>query len=148
MRSFFVMTEKIKALIKKYREIILYLIFGVLTTAVSFGAYYVLLALGLHYIASQIISWAAAVAFAFVVNKIFVFEDKADSAGELFRQIWQFVSVRIASGVIETAILWLLVDVAGMSEDVAKIPVAVLTVIINYVASKLLIFRKKKDDEA
>lgn len=138
------MMRKIKSLFVKYREIILYLIFGVLTTAVSFGAYYGLLATGMHYIAAQIISWALAVAFAFVVNKIFVFEDRADSASELFRQIWQFVSARIASGVIETALLWLLVDIIGMSEGVAKIPVAILTVILNYIASKLFVFRKKK----
>ncbi len=137
------MTEKIGALYKKYREIIMYLIFGVLTTVVSFVSYYFLLFCGLHYIVAQIISWALAVAFAFVVNKIFVFEDKGGTPAELFRQIWQFVSVRIASGVIETLLLWLLVDVLSIGEGIAKIPVAVLTVIINYVASKLLIFRRK-----
>lgn len=121
----------------------MYLIFGGLTTVVSFVSYYALLYLGLHYIASQIVSWAAAVAFAFVVNKFFVFEDRAGSIGRLLNQIWQFVSVRIASGFIETALLWLLVDVISVGEGIAKIPVAVLTVIINYIASKLLIFRKK-----
>ena len=105
------MTDKIKALLAKYRELIMYLIFGVLTTVVSFAAYYLLLWCGIHYIAAQIISWAAAVAFAFVVNKIFVFEDKDNSPAALLRQIGQFVSVRIASGVIETVLLWLLVDI-------------------------------------
>lgn len=120
----------------------MYLIFGVLTTVVSFVSYYLLLFCGLHYIVAQVISWALAVAFAFVVNKLFVFEDKASTPSALFRQIWQFVSVRIASGVLETALLWLLVDILTIGEGIAKIPVAVLTVIINYVASKLLIFRK------
>ena len=81
-------------------------------------------------------------AFAFVVNKLFVFEDRDNSPRALLRQIGQFVSVRIASGVLETVLLWLLVDVILISENIAKIPVAVLTVIINYIASKLLIFRK------
>ena len=125
----------------------MYLIFGVLTTVVSFASYYLLLFCRFHYIAAQIISWALAVAFAFVVNKIFVFEDKANSPSELFRQIWQFVSVRIGSGIIETALLWLLVDVLKIGEGIAKIPVAVLTVIINYIASKLLVFRKKTGDK-
>ena len=58
------MTDKIKALWRKYREIIMYLIFGVLTTVVSFGAYYTLLWCGVYYITAQVISWAAAVAFA------------------------------------------------------------------------------------
>lgn len=135
--------EKIKSLFIKYRELIMYVIFGGLTTVVSFVSYYALLWVGLHYIAAQIISWALAVAFAFVVNKIFVFEDRDNSPAELFRQIWQFVSVRIASGVIETVLLWLLVDVLTVGEGIAKIPVAVLTVVINYVASKLFIFKKK-----
>ena len=138
------MIKKIKELFLKYKEIIMYLIFGGLTTVVSFVSYYAFLFFGMHYIAAQVLSWGLAVAFAFVVNKLFVFEDKANSAAELFRQIWQFVSVRIASGVIETALLWLLVDVLLVSEGIAKIPVAVLTVVINYIASKLLIFRKKK----
>ena len=136
------MIQKIKALLTKYREIILYLIFGGLTTVVSFVVYYAILWAGMHYLAAQVISWAAAVAFAFVVNKLFVFEDRDNTPGALLRQIGQFVSVRIASGVLETALLWLLVDVIRISENIAKIPVAVLTVIINYIASKLLIFRK------
>ncbi len=124
----------------------MYLIFGALTTVVSFASYYLFLFFGVYYIAAQIISWALAVAFAFVVNKLFVFENKASTPAELFRQIWQFVSVRVASGVVETFLLWLLVDVLFIGEGIAKIPVALLTVIINYIASKLLIFRKKKDE--
>ncbi len=137
------MTDKIKSLFTKHREVIMYLIFGALTTAVSFGVYYVLLWCSVHYIAAQAVSWAAAVVFAFVTNKLFVFDDKATDGGTLFRQLWQFVSVRIASGVFETVLLWLLVDVLTISEDIAKIPVAVITVVVNYIASKLLVFRKR-----
>lgn len=135
--------EKIKALFLKYRELILYVIFGGLTTVVSFVSYWALSWSGVHYLIAQGVSWAAAVAFAFVVNKIFVFEDRDNSLHAILRQLGQFVSVRIASGVIETALLWLLVDIIKMNQDIAKIPVAVLTVVINYIASKLLIFRKK-----
>ncbi len=139
------MTEKIKALFIKYREIIMYLIFGVLTTLVSFSSYYILLWLGVHYLAAQGISWVLAVAFAFVVNKRYVFENRDSSARGLFRQIWQFVSVRIGSGIIEAVLLWILVEILLIGEGIAKLPVAILTVIINYVASKLLIFRKNAD---
>ena len=137
------MIEKIKGLLIKYRELIMYIIFGGLTTVVSFVSYYAALYLGMHYIAAQVVSWLLAVAFAFIVNKIFVFEDRDNSPSALFRQIWQFVSVRIASGVVETALLWLLVDILCIGETIAKIPVAILTVIINYIASKLIIFKKK-----
>ncbi len=143
MRSFYALIEKIKGLLIKHREIISYLFFGGLTTVVSFATYYALLFLKAHYIVAQIFSWVFAVIFAFVVNKIFVFKDKDVTREGLFRQVWQFVSVRIGSGVIETALLWLLVDVVSVKEVIAKIPVTVLTVVINYIASKLLIFKKK-----
>ncbi len=137
------MTEKIKALFIKYREIIMYIIFGVLTTAVNLVSYYALLYLGSHYLAAQIVSWVLAVAFAFATNKLFVFENKTESARGLFYQISGFVLVRLGSGVLETGFLWLSVDVAHISEHIAKIPVAVLTVILNYIASKLFIFKKR-----
>ena len=154
------MIQTIKGLLKKYREIIMYLIFGVLTTVVNFVVYYVLphdeapwftvpiakweLDIS-EWLIANIIAWIAAVSFAFVVNKIFVFEDKNNSFKAVMKQIWQFVSVRIASFVLETLLMWVLINVIHMSTGIAKIPVAVLTVIINYVASKLFIFRKKND---
>jgi len=136
--------QKIKEIFTKYRELILYVFFGGLTTVVNFIVYTAIFCLGFHYLAAQVIAWAAAVAFAFVVNKLFVFGDHDKSARGLLRQIGQFVGVRIASGVLETALLWLMVDVIRMGEIVAKIPVAVLTIVINYVASKLFIFRKSE----
>ena len=152
------MTEKIKNLFVKYRELIMYVIFGGLTTVVNWLVYYVIphsedsiaefMILGKpitisEWLISQIIAWVAAVIFAFVVNKIFVFEDKNTESRALFRQIWQFVSVRIASFVLETLLMWILIDILSVNTDIAKIPVAVLTVVINYIASKLLVFRKK-----
>ncbi len=136
--------EKIKELFIKYREIIVYIIFGVLTTAVSFVSYYLFLYFGMYYIVAQVVSWVLAVAFSFVVNKIFVFEDKRMAPYALFRQVWQFVAVRIASGVVEIVLLWLMVDILLIGEGIAKIPVSVLTVIINYIASKLFIFKKSR----
>ena len=152
------MTEKIKALFIKYRELIMYVIFGGLTTAVNWRFYYIFphseepfasfLIFGKEFFISewliaQVVAWVAAVIFAFVVNKIFVFEDKDNSPRALFRQVWQFVSVRIASFVLETLLMWVLIDILSVNTDIAKIPIAVLTVVINYIASKLLIFKKR-----
>jgi len=154
------MIKTVKALFVKYREIIMYLIFGVLTTVVNFVVYFVMphdetpwftvpifkweLDVS-QWLIANIIAWVAAVIFAFVVNKIFVFEDKNNSFGAVMRQIWQFVSVRIASFLLETLLMWVLINIIHMGTGIAKIPVAVLTVVINYIASKLLIFRKKKE---
>ncbi|MBQ8508778.1 MAG: GtrA family protein [Clostridia bacterium] len=142
------MVEKIKALFLKYKELILYVFFGGLTTVVSWGSYFLLTELAhAHYQAAQWISWVCAVVFAFVVNKLFVFEDKDTSKRGLFRQIWQFVSVRIASGVVESALLFVMVDLIHIGDGISKIVVSVVTVILNYVASKLLIFRKQSNEE-
>ncbi len=138
------MTAKIKELYQKYRELIVYIFFGGLTTVVSLGSYFLFAKIfHVHYQWSHWISWVAAVAFAFVVNKLFVFKDKDMSSGGLFRQIWQFVSVRIASGVLEGLLLSLMVEILLVGEGISKIIVAVLTVIINYIASKLFIFKKR-----
>lgn len=140
------MVEKIKELIIKYREIIVYVFFGGLTTVVSWGSYFLLRLVNVDYQLAQWISWAAAVAFAFVVNKLFVFRDRDKTAAGLTRQIWQFVSVRIASGVLEWLLMLLFVELINISDSISKIVVSVVTVIVNYIASKLLVFRKKTDD--
>jgi len=141
--------DKIKALWAKYREIISYIFFGGLTTVVSWGVYFLCInILSIHYQAAQWISWGAAVTFAFVVNKLFVFADKEKSTLGLTRQIFEFVSMRIASGVVEDILLTVLVEMVGVGEGLSKIIVSVLTVIVNYVASKLLIFRKNRKHSA
>ena len=141
------MVDKIKALLIKYRELIVYVIFGGLTTVVSWGSYYLLRFVNVDYQLAQWISWAAAVAFAFIVNKLFVFRDRDMTAAGLARQIWQFVSVRIASGVLEWLLMLLFVELIKIPDGISKIVVSVVTVIVNYIASKLLIFRKKDDGD-
>ncbi len=138
------MTNKLKELIYKYKELIVYIIFGGLTTVVSFASYFILSdLLHLHYQIAQWGSWILAVAFAFIVNKIFVFGDKDMSVNELFRQIWQFVSVRIVSGILEWLLLIIMVEIILISDGISKIIVSVITVIVNYIASKFIIFKKK-----
>ncbi len=134
-------------LFKKYREAIAYLFFGVLTTVVSFALYYALLWLGLHYLWAQTISWVGAVLFAYVTNKRYVFESRAHGFFPVLFEFCSFVLSRLFSFGVETLLLWLMVDIATVSETVAKIPVAVLTVILNYVTGKLLVFRKKSDGD-
>ena len=113
----------------KYKEIVMYLIFGVLTTLVDFAVYFPLAnILNVHYLLSNLFAWIAAVIFAFVTNKLWVFESNARTLPEILREFTSFVLSRLFSGAVETALLWLLVDVLILSENIAKIPVAVLTV--------------------
>lgn len=136
--------EKIKELLVKYRELIVYLVFGVLTTVVNYLVYlpcYNLLHISSS--VSNVIAWVAAVAFAYVTNKPFVFRSHDWSAKTVIPELTKFVGTRLGSGGIETAILLVFVDLLGMNGNLWKLLTSVIVVILNYVGSKLLVFRKK-----
>ena len=138
------MFAKLKELFKKYYDLISYLFFGVLTTVVNYLVYlpcYNLL--GLNASASNMIAWVVAVIFAFVTNKPFVFHSYDWSAKVLIPELTKFVATRIGSGGLETAILFLSVDIAGLNGNVWKLVTSVLVVVLNYIGSKLLVFKKK-----
>ena len=137
------MINKLLTLYRRHKEGIHYLFFGVVTTVVNFVIYYVLLACGMHYIAAQIVAWIGAVIAAYVTNRLWVFESRASGAARIAAEFAAFVASRLFSGAVETGLLWLLVDVCSVSENIAKVPVAVLTVVLNYITGKLLVFRKR-----
>lgn len=137
------MLQKIRALVEKYWDIVTYLIFGVLTTVVNYLVYLPIYnLLGASAAVSNAIAWVAAVAFAFLTNKPFVFKSHDWSAKTVLPELSKFVGCRVASGVLETLILLLAVDILGWTGNIWKIITSVLVVILNYVASKLLVFRK------
>ena len=136
--------KKVISLLKKYEEVISYLFFGGLTTLVNYivylPCYNILQWSGTL---SNAVAWVVAVAFAFVTNKPFVFKSHDWSAKTLFPELTKFVSCRIGSGLLETAIIFVLVDCLNWNGNIIKLLTSVLVVILNYVASKLLVFRKK-----
>lgn len=137
------MIDKIRNLIVKYWDILIYLFFGVLSTVVNYlvyiPAHYVL---GLSAAVSNMVAWAVAVAFAFATNKPFVFKSHDWSMQTLIPELTKFVGCRIASGVGETLILFLTVDLMGWSGAVWKLITSVLVVVANYFGSKFLVFKK------
>lgn len=137
------MFSSIRELIKKHWDIVSYLFFGVLTTAVNYIVYLPLYNL-LHFSAtlSNCIAWVAAVAFAFLTNKPFVFKSHDWSAGTVLPELTKFVGCRLGSGIAETLIIFLTVDILAWNGNLMKLFTSVLVVILNYVASKLLVFRK------
>ncbi len=135
--------EKLKRLWTKYGDLLSYLFFGGLTTAVNYLVYlpcYNLL--GISASLSNVIAWASAVLFAFLTNKPFVFKSHDWSAGTVWPEFGKFVSCRIGSGVLETAIIFLTVDLLHCNGNWMKLITSVLVVILNYFASKLLVFKK------
>ena len=139
------MVNKLFALIRRHYDVLSYLFFGVLTTVVNYLVYLPCYNL-LHISASisNVIAWVAAVAFAFVTNKPFVFQSHDWSASVVLPELTKFVGCRVGSGVLETAILFVTVDLLKWDGNLWKIVTSVLVVILNYVGSKLLVFRKKK----
>ncbi len=150
--------KKIKELILKYKELIVYVIFGGLTTVVNLVVFTVSgMALGDEkYLISNVIAWFAAVIFAYITNKLWVFESKSWDVKVLLKEIPSFFAARVASFVIEEIGLYIFVDLLSFNELsvkvlsfeiggelIAKAVLAVIVVILNYVFSKLVIFKKK-----
>ena len=135
--------EKIKALIVKYYDVLAYLFFGVLTTVVNYLIYLPCFNF-LHIPASisNMIAWVGAVAFAYLTNKPFVFKSYDWSMQTVLPELGKFVGCRIGSGLLETGILALSVDLLNWNGNVWKLITSVLVVVLNYVASKLIIFKK------
>ena len=138
------MISKIRNLICKYWDILSYLFFGVLTTVVNYLVYLPCYNL-LHFPASvsNVIAWVVAVAFAYLTNKPFVFKSNDWSWKTVAPELAKFVGCRIGSGFVETAIIFAMVDWLQFNGNVWKLVTSVLVVILNYVGSKLLVFRKK-----
>ena len=151
-----------KNLIIKYKELILYVFFGVLTTLVNLVCFELLnKAIGENlYLVSNAIAWIIAVIFAYAVNKFFVFSSRSLNPKLLLREFSEFLGARVFSFLVEEAGLWLLVDVCKMSKIslriifftlsgylIAKIILAVIVIIMNYFFSKFIIFKKKEEKQ-
>jgi len=137
------MIGKIRELLVKYQDIICYLVFGVLTTVVDFLVYFPLYNwLGLPGTICNAAGWAASVVFAFLTNKPFVFKSHDWSKNVVLPELAKFLGTRIGSGLLATAIIFVTVDCLSMDGNIMKVATSVLVVIINYVGSKLLVFKK------
>ena len=134
-----------KQLWNKYRELIRYLIVGVLTTVVSLGTYYICVETFLNPEAAielqiaNVISWVAAVTFAYVANRIYVFESKNQN---ILSEIALFFTARVGSLLLDMGIMFVLVTIMGVNDKIAKLAVQVIVTVANYILSKLFVFRK------
>lgn len=138
--------NKIRELLEKYWELISYAFWGVMTTLVNYVVYFICTkAIGIDYLIANLIAWFVAVVFAFWVNKVYVFRSYQKDAKTMVREFGTFVSARILSGILETGMLALFVEAMHFNDSVIKIIASVLVVIINYVLSKLIIFKKQEE---
>ncbi len=124
----------------KYQELISYLIVGVLTTIVSIASYYIFRLFINSYIVCTIISWIIAIIFAYITNRLFVFKSKEKN---IIKEFVSFIISRLASLGIELLCMALFVDFLSIEDKVAKIIVQVFIIVLNYIFSKLFVFKRK-----
>ena len=144
--------DRIRSLWARYREVLVYLIFGGLTTLVNIVVYWILAHIGLATAWANGIALAVSILFAYVTNRTFVFASRARGI-EAWREFGKFIACRIGTGVLDQAIMILGVDVLGpMVVSAAglelwglgvKVFSNVIVIVLNYVFSKVIIFRKK-----
>lgn len=135
--------NKILNLLKKYREILLYLIFGALTTAVNWAVFYPLHnGAGFLAVSAETVAWAVAVLFAFFTNKPFVFQSYDWTLKTVKPEFLKFVSGRVGSGLFEILVMFVTVDLLYWNGNIMKIVVSVFVVIMNYIVSKFIFKRK------
>ncbi|WP_141432894.1 GtrA family protein [Bacillus sp. 03113] len=131
---------------KQKKELVLYLVFGVLTTLVNIITYvFVTKLLYIDYKIATTIAWILSVLFAFITNKLFVFNSKETNLFLLIKETFLFFMARFLSYLLDIGLMILLVEQWHMNDILSKVVVNVLVVILNYAASKYLIFHKKSE---
>lgn len=136
--------NKIKDLLKKYKFIILYGIFGVLTTVINIVSYSLLFEVfGISNIVSNIIAWILSVLFAFITNKLWVFDSKSLEFKLFLKELGNFTVCRLATGVLDLGIMFVGVDLLKGPAIILKVISNIIVIILNYVMSKLFVFKKK-----
>lgn len=140
------MVSSIRALLHKHRELVSYVFWGGMTTAINYITYFLLTkVLHVYYLTSNVIAWSISVLFAYFVNKVFVFQSRNWNWRVSLQELWQMVAARLFSLGLETAILWLFVDVLKFSDSIIKVAAGIVVVVVNYVLSKWIIFKKNID---
>lgn len=135
--------NRIIELLKKYKMQIRYLFVGGMTTVVDFAVSFILYGIINHHIAN-VIAWLCAVLFAFVTNKIWVFESKSRSASAVLKEAAGFAGGRVFSLLVQEGLFVLFVDVMNLNKMVIKVCVSVIVVILNYILGKLVFLKKDK----
>lgn len=144
-----ILWNKAMKLFEKYREVILYVFFGGCTTLINFAVYWVLRnILKMGVVPADVIAWIMAVLFAYVTNKIWVFESKTKRAADILKEILSFFTARAFSLGFEVVFLLITVEHWGLNDIIMKLIANIAVIVMNYVFSKLLIFRKKNKTDS
>lgn len=134
------MKNRVILLLKQYREIIAYLIFGVLTTLVNIVIYFLASdILSINYLISNLLAWFISVLFAYITNRAYVFES---TSAHFIKEAIKFFGSRITTGIIDMILMWSLVSFTSINDVLIKIIVNVIVIVLNYIFSKLFVFKE------
>lgn len=140
------MYRRFMNIIRTHYDILIYIVFGVLTTAVNYAVYFPLYNMTeLSATLCNCIAWFISVCFAFFTNKPFVFKSKDWSANTVFPEFIKFTGCRVLSGAMETVTVLITIDILNWNGNMWKLITGILVVIVNYFASKLFVFRRSRD---
>ena len=129
---------------EKYKALILYGIFGVTTTIINVVSYALLLFIGINVQIAVVVSWLLAVIVAYFTNRVWVFNSGAVTKLELLREFSSFMLARLATLVVEMVIIWFGVQLLNQDPIVWKIIDNIVVIILNYIISKLIVFKIRK----
>ena len=131
-----------KKFYRKYKDVIPYVIFGILTTGVNIVVYWMMAHLFYFSVmVSTVLAWVLSVLFAYITNRRWVFNSNVNSLSGIFKEIFSFFVCRLATGIIDWACMYIFVDLFHYQDVVIKIIANIIVVILNYLASKLVIFK-------
>ena len=121
------------------RELVLYVVFGAFTFLVNIVTYFLFESvMGINYLVSNVLAWFFSVLFAYITNRTWVFESKSP---EILKEMSLFFGGRIFSGVVDTVLIYLFIDVLVLGNTFSKIVVQIIVIVLNYVFSKLIVFK-------
>lgn len=140
---------KINLKFKDIRELASYGVFGVLTTLINILSYIFLKDfLNVDYLVSNALAWVTGVFFAYVTNKLFVFNSRNLSLKESLKEFELFILCRASTGMIDMVLMFVFISIFGMNDKASKIIDNIIIILLNYVFSKCFIFKKREKLEA
>lgn len=142
------MIQIIKQLLIKYKELILYTIFGCITTCINVIAFNIMYKwCNMPLFFSNSFAWTIALIFSFISNKLWVFESKGWKNVKALKEMLTFFLTRLVTLLLDTVTMWILVDMMKINSLISKISSNLIMILLNYIASKFLIFNVERETE-
>ena len=133
--------KRIKELLSKYKRIILYILFGILTTLVNVVVYFACYCLKFSTSASTVTAWILSVLFAYITNRKYVFGSKLSGIKKVFKEVSNFFLSRLSTGLLDLAVMLLFVDILEFNGMFIKVISNMVVIVLNYILSKFLVFK-------